>query len=81
MMSTQQIRSMSAKAARESAARGITPLLFEQDDLGDDIINHTRAIPFIGDRVPRGELPGHRLCGRSRQAWRWCRFRGFAVSA
>ena len=28
------------------------------------------------DRVSRGELPGHRVCGRSRQAWRWCRSKG-----
>jgi hypothetical protein len=47
---------MSRKAARDSAARGVTPLLFEAEDLADDatVREHSRGIPFIGDRIPRG---------------------------
>lgn len=60
MMSADTIRSLARKAARESAARGVKPLIVEQED-----IDHANAalaagrtpslhIPFIGDRCPRG---------------------------
>lgn len=56
MMSTSMIISESRRAARESARRGEVPLLFEAEDLNapQDTRTHSRGIPFIGDRKPRG---------------------------
>lgn len=57
MMSQEQIRAMSRKAARDSAARGVQPMILEQEDIDDakagqrSIVN---GIPFIGERCPKG---------------------------
>jgi hypothetical protein len=56
-MSNEEIVAMSRKAARDSAAQGVHPMILEQEDIDDaqqgkrSIVN---GIPFIGDRRPRG---------------------------
>ena len=57
MMSIEAIRSESRRAARRSASQGLGPLVIERDDmdLSDEaLFAHLRAIPFLGDRTPRG---------------------------
>ena len=53
MMSLSTIREISAKAARKAAREHKTPLLVELDDM-DNLYEHLRAMPFIGDYVPKG---------------------------
>jgi len=50
VMSLAQIESESRKAARRSAAAGLTPLVVSDP-------SEVYGAPFIGDRVPRGWMP------------------------
>ena len=56
MMSLATIRDISAKAARKAARAHKVPLTVEQDDLNNThfLWEHLRAMPFIGDYVPKG---------------------------
>lgn len=60
MMSLESIHASSRRAARRSAARGITPAIFEKEDIAAARAAMAAgyaprlSIPFIGDRRPRG---------------------------
>lgn len=70
MMDTATIRAMSRKAARESAARKVQPMVLEQEDIDDaksGVKSLVNGIPFIGERCPRGWRyvkldDGHGVC-------------------
>lgn len=58
MMSGEQIREMSRRAAVESRKAGKLPLVVEEEDLAPGVLErHLRSIPFIGDRNPKGFTP------------------------
>lgn len=56
MMGLEQIIAMNRAAARRSAREHILPLVVSREDLETDLMlkRRLRAIPFIGDRRPRG---------------------------
>jgi hypothetical protein len=51
MMSPETIRGISQEAAERAANEGQVPLLVENDDF-DNLEEHIRKIPFLGDYVP-----------------------------
>ena len=53
MMGIRTIRGMSRRAARQAAEKLKTPLLVAAEDM-DNVKEHLRYMPFIGDYVPTG---------------------------
>lgn len=52
MMSLESIKELSAEASRKASANNDVPLMVETDDL-DNLRNHLRYMPFLGDYVPK----------------------------
>jgi hypothetical protein len=75
MMGLEQIIAMNRAAARRSAREHILPLVVSREDLETDLMlkRRLRAIPFIGDRRPRGwkRMDASALLGSDRGCVPW----------